>query len=53
MSNSLHGNDKFVTVQNKCSKSHRQPQCTLQFKFEDRLLFASVDLHVPLCGNHH
>jgi hypothetical protein len=34
-------------------KSHRQPQCTLQLVYADRVLFVWVDLHVSLCGLQH
>jgi hypothetical protein len=34
-------------------KSHRQPQCTLQLVYEDRVLFVWVDLRVSLCGQQH
>jgi hypothetical protein len=33
-------------------KSYRQPQCTLQLVYEDRVLFVWVD-HVSLCGQQH
>jgi hypothetical protein len=45
--------DKFVTVHKKCTKSHSQPQCTLQVVCEDRVLFVWVDLQFSLCGLQH
>jgi len=31
----------------------RQPQCTLQCVYEERVLFIRVDLHVSLCRQLH
>jgi hypothetical protein len=38
MTNLLHRNDNCVTAHNKCSKTHRQPQSTLQILCEDSVL---------------
>ena len=37
---------QFTNVQ----ESHRQPQCTLQIVYEDRVLFVWTDREVSLCG---
>jgi hypothetical protein len=49
--NVLYRNDRLVTVHKKVRQSNPQPQRTLHFVSENRVLFVWVDLHVFYAGS--
>jgi len=45
--------NNFLQFGTNVMKSHRQPEWTLRVEWEDRMLYAWVDLHVSVCGQQH